>query len=376
MRHYDHAEAIDLSAVAATAAVVPLSTAQVGGLTTTSILGIAIDGAPATEITTSTVTMSAIKTQIDNLAGVVSTIQLGGIVSTSGTSGLSSALEITLKGTAGSATIAQEDFDNDGTATTARLSTAQVSGIATNDLINVYLNGADPVYPVYPMNTTQMGTITSTTLAAALDTIPGIGASSASGAVNITFDAVGPNTLIIPGLQPTVTPGTSANLIPGGSELIAYVNNATTGEVIRVGTTSMSSITSTELAEALDDLDGIGAADDSGDVAVTFDDIGSDNNLRLEGPFPIAVAVTPGTDTSVLGSDLGSDAKTGHAGPFDALYVGVAGDVSVKMRGDNATVLFKALPVGVHDIAINQVNITSTTATTMLGLRAASDRIC
>lgn len=61
-------------------------------------------------------------------------------------------------------------------------------------------------------------------------------------------------------------------------------------------------------------------------------------------------------------------------GPFDALYVGGAGDVIVCMRnGDGAggvtPVTFKAVPVGtILPISIQGVNATGTTATNLVGL--------
>ena len=47
------------------------------------------------------------------------------------------------------------------------------------------------------------------------------------------------------------------------------------------------------------------------------------------------------------------------------LYVGVAGDVSLKDMAGN-TVLFKAMPVGWHAMRFRQIFATATTATTMV----------
>jgi len=66
-----------------------------------------------------------------------------------------------------------------------------------------------------------------------------------------------------------------------------------------------------------------------------------------------AVAITP-SDSTVI--------------PYPrAIYVGVSGDVRVKMKG-GATVTFKAVPVGVLPIRPIQVLSTSTTATDMVAL--------
>lgn len=51
-----------------------------------------------------------------------------------------------------------------------------------------------------------------------------------------------------------------------------------------------------------------------------------------------------------------------------AIYVGVAGDVEAVMADDSVAVLLKALPVGVHYLAIKQVKQTNTTATNLLGM--------
>ncbi|HEY2068268.1 MAG TPA: hypothetical protein VGG48_01840 [Rhizomicrobium sp.] len=75
--------------------------------------------------------------------------------------------------------------------------------------------------------------------------------------------------------------------------------------------------------------------------------------------YQAAQAITP-TDNSAIG-------------PYQGLYIGVAGDVTVVMRnGDGAggvtTVLFKAVPVGLLPIAVQGVNATGTTATNIVGL--------
>lgn len=51
-----------------------------------------------------------------------------------------------------------------------------------------------------------------------------------------------------------------------------------------------------------------------------------------------------------------------------ALYIGVAGDVVVKMADDSASVTFNAVPVGVLHIRPGTVVKTGTTATNILAL--------
>ena len=57
------------------------------------------------------------------------------------------------------------------------------------------------------------------------------------------------------------------------------------------------------------------------------------------------------------------------ANRIQGLYVGGAGDVIVRLRGDDADVTFKAVPVGtVLPICPSKVVRTGTTATFMVGL--------
>jgi hypothetical protein len=51
-----------------------------------------------------------------------------------------------------------------------------------------------------------------------------------------------------------------------------------------------------------------------------------------------------------------------------ALYVGVAGDVAVVTEGRDASVVFKAAPVGILPVQVTKVLSTGTTATNILGL--------
>lgn len=80
---------------------------------------------------------------------------------------------------------------------------------------------------------------------------------------------------------------------------------------------------------------------------------------RIATVYENAVAIAPADNTQV--------------GPFTALYIGVAGDVTVVMRnGDGqgalTPVLFKAVPVGVLPVAVQGVQATGTTALNIVGL--------
>lgn len=66
------------------------------------------------------------------------------------------------------------------------------------------------------------------------------------------------------------------------------------------------------------------------------------------------VAVTPSDSTSLSG--------------VRALYVGVAGDVAVTMKGSSTAVTFKAVPVGILPIQVSKVMATNTTATDIVAL--------
>lgn len=70
-----------------------------------------------------------------------------------------------------------------------------------------------------------------------------------------------------------------------------------------------------------------------------------------------AVAVTP-SDAAVIPVTRG-------------LWVGVAGNIAVRMAGANAgagAVTFTGVPIGILPIQVDQVKSTSTTATTILAL--------
>ena len=51
-----------------------------------------------------------------------------------------------------------------------------------------------------------------------------------------------------------------------------------------------------------------------------------------------------------------------------ALYVGVAGDVTVRAVGSTTNVLFKNMPVGEHPIEVSRVMSTGTAATDIVAL--------
>jgi hypothetical protein len=51
-----------------------------------------------------------------------------------------------------------------------------------------------------------------------------------------------------------------------------------------------------------------------------------------------------------------------------ALYVGVSGDITGIPAGQDNAVLFKAVPVGIFNVAMTQVNTSGTTAENMLAL--------
>ena len=68
-----------------------------------------------------------------------------------------------------------------------------------------------------------------------------------------------------------------------------------------------------------------------------------------------ALAVTPSDSV-----DLANAPK--------ALYIGVTGDITMRLANDTASVLFKAVPVGVLPVRPLRVYATGTTATNILAL--------
>lgn len=51
-----------------------------------------------------------------------------------------------------------------------------------------------------------------------------------------------------------------------------------------------------------------------------------------------------------------------------ALYIGVTGNITVRMAEDGATVLFSNVPVGIFPIQVDLVKSTATSATNMVAL--------
>jgi len=71
-------------------------------------------------------------------------------------------------------------------------------------------------------------------------------------------------------------------------------------------------------------------------------------------PAHSAVAITPSDSTSIPVTR--------------AIYVGVTGNIAVKMAEDENTLTFANVPVGILPIQVSQVLSTGTTATTMIAL--------
>lgn len=72
-------------------------------------------------------------------------------------------------------------------------------------------------------------------------------------------------------------------------------------------------------------------------------------------PAVFAENVTP-HDTNLLPS------------PSRGLYIGVAGDVSVRMYKSQNTVIFSNVPVGILPIQVDRVHFTGTSATSIISL--------
>ena len=80
-------------------------------------------------------------------------------------------------------------------------------------------------------------------------------------------------------------------------------------------------------------------------------------------PGENAIAITPSDSTGIFDSIGG--------GPTRAIYVGSGGDISVEMASDKGekTVVFVAVLTGtVLPIAITRVNLTLTTATSLVAI--------
>jgi hypothetical protein len=90
-------------------------------------------------------------------------------------------------------------------------------------------------------------------------------------------------------------------------------------------------------------------------MAVVAADPFSDRQLGLKDPARNSFAITP-SDTDQL------------ATVTRWLYVGVSGDVTVLLDGDGASVVLKAMPVGLYPLCVRQVKATGTAATNLIGL--------
>lgn len=76
--------------------------------------------------------------------------------------------------------------------------------------------------------------------------------------------------------------------------------------------------------------------------------------MALSDPAYGAVAVTPNDTTRING--------------VRGLYIGVTGDVTVKLDNNATAILFKAVPVGILPVSAVIVMATGTTATSIVAL--------
>ena len=56
---------------------------------------------------------------------------------------------------------------------------------------------------------------------------------------------------------------------------------------------------------------------------------------------------------------------------FTCLYIGVSGDVTVRLKDDAGNVTFKSVPIGFLPVQVKLVLSTGTTATNIIGLNMA-----
>lgn len=83
-----------------------------------------------------------------------------------------------------------------------------------------------------------------------------------------------------------------------------------------------------------------------------------------QGPWPAEALSDPvGSGAVITPSDA-----TPLASIPKAIYVGVTGDITMMLARDSASVLFKAVPVGVLPVRPLQVFATGTTATNIVAL--------
>jgi hypothetical protein len=82
------------------------------------------------------------------------------------------------------------------------------------------------------------------------------------------------------------------------------------------------------------------------------------------GPWPAEQLSDPaGSSAAISPSDSADLAQIPKA-----IYVGVTGDITMKLKNDSASVLFKAVPVGVLPVRPVRIYATGTTATNIVAL--------
>lgn len=94
-------------------------------------------------------------------------------------------------------------------------------------------------------------------------------------------------------------------------------------------------------------------------------------NESLRHPSKRAWAITPddaGTPGTPVGLLLAITFSSDHLKPFDRLYVGTTGNISLEDFGGTSTT-FVTVPVGHLNIAGRKINATNTTASNIVGLR-------
>ena len=57
-----------------------------------------------------------------------------------------------------------------------------------------------------------------------------------------------------------------------------------------------------------------------------------------------------------------------NANVFDAIFVGVAGNITCRLQDDSADVLFSNVPIGIFEIRTDFIRAVGTAATDMVGL--------
>lgn len=72
--------------------------------------------------------------------------------------------------------------------------------------------------------------------------------------------------------------------------------------------------------------------------------------------------------TSYVVADALTPADNTFIGPYEALWVGVAGDITLVPANSTTPTLFKGVPAGLLPVRCQSVNATGTTATNLVGL--------